>query len=130
MRLAALAARSADQSRSVFGNRVDSLDVLGGVPGREAPVEGGLLPSKEYSELILEERVVLRRPVELAGDTPRDDEWLFSHEAWRGIEDCGFKEDEGIGAASWASFSEVEAMRGVGRRDFSALSLPMVGRVF
>lgn len=80
MRLAALAANRADQSRSVLGNRGDSFEGRGGVPGLEAPAEGGLLPSYEYSELILEERVVLRRPVELAGETPRDDEWLLSHE--------------------------------------------------
>ena len=44
--------------------------------------------------------------------------------------DLGFKDADEIGSASRASLSEVDAIKGVGRRDLSTFSLPNVGSVF
>ena len=80
-RLAALAASNALQSRSVLPSRGDStFGVRGdGEPGRDVPAEPGRelipLPSGVNSELIRGERDsgVGPRPVEFAGETPRED---------------------------------------------------------
>ena len=44
--------------------------------------------------------------------------------------DLGFNDADETGSTSRASLREVEAIRGVGLRDLSTLSLPNVGNVF
>lgn len=44
--------------------------------------------------------------------------------------DFGFKDADETGSALRASLNEVDAIKGVGRRDLSRFNLPIVGKVF